>query len=259
MPGEPLHVFALGSYFGESLDGGSTWSFPAAQQDWCVLEAWPDPTSATGSRLRCNGFYQPMDPLRPFPSPPPFALGTVASPDVPGLTVVAAHRAYAFQPLLGELTPDWTWTSLLVPTGGIGPEAATSDAVTAWPAAAGTTWYAFDAKPKTTWVRRGTGRWWRLRVAGRDVTVFSALDATHALVGLPEQYGERGVVDLSHPSLAQPVVERAASGFACRVPWRTRTRRPRPKPGCEMAPRSRARPPLPTRRRATRARGSRAG
>ena len=220
-PGDPLHVYALGNYVGESLDGGATWTFPAPQADWCFLETWPDPASATGQRLRCNGFFQPLDPLRPLPSPAPWAIGEVASPDAPGAIAVAASktRSFATQPLLGELQADWTWTSLLVPTGAYGPDPATSDAVTAWPSPAGTTWYAFDAKPGTTWVRRGTGRWWRLRVAGSDVTVFSALGATRALVGMPGQFGERGVVDLEHPSLGAPVIGVSPAGFTCGIPW----------------------------------------
>ena len=49
--------------------------------------------------------------------------------------------------------------------------------------------------------------------------VFAALDATHALVGTPAQYGERGVVDLTQPSLAAPLVQPAAGGLACVVLW----------------------------------------
>ncbi len=219
-PGDPLHLFAIANYVSESVDGGLTWS-ESPQAHWCVLETTPDPASPTGSRLRCNGFWMASDPLRPLPSPVPYVPGLVAAPDFPGTYAVALPRGVAGSsraPLLGELTSDWSWASLLGQTGSIGPSA-TADVVTAWPAAGGTTFYAWDEGTSTSWVRRGAGRWWRLQVAGRSVMVFAALDATHALVGTPAQYGERGVVDLTQPSLAAPLVQPAAGGLACVVLW----------------------------------------
>ena len=219
-PGDPLHIFAIDNFVSESVDGGQTWS-ESPQAHWCVLEPGADTTSPTGSRLRCNGFWTASDPLRALPSPVLYVPGLVAAPDLPGTYAVALPRGIAGSsraPLLGELTSDWSWASLLAQTGSIGPSA-TADAVTAWPAAGGTTFYAWDEATSTSWVRRGAGRWWRLRVAGRDTMVFAALDATHALVGTPAQYGERGVVDLTQPSLAPPLVQPAAGGLACVVPW----------------------------------------
>jgi len=219
-PGDPLHLFAIDNFVSESVDGGTTWT-ESPQAHWCVLETAPDPASPTGSRLRCNGFWTATDPLRPLPSPLPYVPGLVAAPDLPGAYAIALPRGIAGSsraPLLGELTSDWSWASLLGQTGAIGPTA-TADAVTAWPAAGGATFYAWDEATSTSWVRRGGGRWWRLRVAGRDTMVFAALDATHALVGTPAQYGERGVVDLTQPSLAPPLVQPVAGGLTCVVPW----------------------------------------
>jgi hypothetical protein len=219
-PGDPLHLFAIDNYVSESVDGGQTWS-ESPQAHWCVLEAGPDPASPTGSRLRCNGFWTASDPLRPLPAPVPYVPGLVSSPDLPGAYAVALPRGIAGSSrasLLGELTSDWSWASLLGQTGSAGPSD-TADAVTAWPAAGGTTFYAWDEATSTSWVRRGPGRWWRLHVSGRSVMVFAALDATHALVGTPGQYGERGVVDLAQPSLAPPVVQPAGAGLTCMVSW----------------------------------------
>ena len=223
-PGDPLHVFALGfAVVGESRDGGTTWTAPAPQQNWCILEVVPGAVDPSREQLRCRGFYDPLDPLRPLPTPVPFVPGLVTSPDAPGVYAVVQSRNGAVigsqPPLLGEFRSDWSWTSLLAPTGAFGPVTETSDAVAAWPSPAGTVFYAYDAKTRSTWVRRSAGRWWRLRVAGTDVTVFSALDATHALVAFPGQFSERGVVDLAQPPLAQPTVTRSPGGFACGVPW----------------------------------------
>jgi hypothetical protein len=220
-PGDPLHVFAVSSQVGESHDGGATW-VASPQADWCIFEVWQDTSSPTGSRLRCAGFYQGTDPLRPLPSPVPFAPGLVASPDLPGSVVIALPGGQAVvghQTLLGEIRADWAWDSLLVPTAGFGPSTPGADAVTAWPSPAGTTFYAFDA-PGTTWARRGAGRWWRVRVGGRDVSVLSALSATRALVAFPpNSIGERGILDLAQPSLAAPAVTRAGGTYTCTVPW----------------------------------------
>jgi hypothetical protein len=219
-PGDPLHVFAIDRYVSESVDGGVTWS-ESPQAHWCVLETAPDPASPTGSRVRCNGFWMASDPLRPLPSPVRYVPGLVAAPDLPGAYAVALPRGLAgssLAPLLGELTSDWSWASLLGQTGSIGPSD-TADVVTAWPAAGGTTFFVWDEATSTSWVRRGAGRWWRLQVSGRSVMVFAALDATHVIVGAPVQYGERGVVDLTQPSLAPPDVQPAGGGLACVVSW----------------------------------------
>ena len=221
-PGQPLHVYSFDgtATVWESLDGAVTWT-QTAQDHWCILQVDSDTTSPTGSRLRCNGFYQPADPLRPLPLPPGWSPGLVGSPDVPGALVVALPKndALNHQILLGEFRSDWTWSSLLAPTGAFGPATETSDAVTAWPTAAGTLYYAYDAKTGSTWVRRGTGRWWRVQVAGRDVAVFSVLDATHLLVGSANQYGERGVLDLAHPAVSPPVLLGGAAKLQCSVSW----------------------------------------
>ena len=204
----------------ESVDGGVTW-IESPQADWCGFLVNDDATSPTGRRLRCDGFWTAADPLRPLPSPPPYALGLVASPDAPGNYAIAlpVNASFNRQPLLGALAPDWSWSSLLAPTGAYGPATATADAVDAWPSPGGTVFYAWDAKAGSTWVRRGTGRWWRLRVDGRDMAVLATLDATHALVGTPGQYGERGVVDLAQPPVAAPLVQPAHGGLTCVVPW----------------------------------------
>ena len=219
--GNPLHLFSNGGTgLAESTDGGATWLNPP-QADWCVFEVLDDTTSPTGRRLRCNGFWTAADPLRPLPSPPPFAPGLLTSPDAPGGYAVAlpANNSFNHLTLLGALAADWSWSSLLAPTGAYGPVTATSDAVDAWPAPGATVFYAWDAKAGSTWVRRGSGRWWRLRVDGRDMAVLATLDATHALVGTPGPYGERGVVDLALPPVAAPLVQPAHGGLTCVVPW----------------------------------------
>jgi hypothetical protein len=220
-PGQPLHVFALGSSVAESVDGGATW-IPSPQANWCIFQVNPDPTSPTGDRLRCNGWWIASDPLRPLPSPVPFAPGLTASPDLPGAVVLARSNRSAttdHQALLGDIRPDWSWSSLLAQTGGFGPTPAGADADNAWPATAGTTFTSWDTTTDTTWVRRGAGRWWRLRVSGSDVAVYALLDSTHAFVGTPGQYGDRGIVDLAHPSVGAPVLRGGASGLTCVVPW----------------------------------------
>ena len=80
---------------------------------------------------------------------------------------------------------------------------------------------------RVTWVRRGTGRWWRLQASGRDLFLISALDATHALVapaGLTFRAGQSdaqwlGVVDLAQPAVDPPSVEPQSGGLTCAVPW----------------------------------------
>jgi hypothetical protein len=221
-PGQPLHVYSFdgSDTVWESLDGAVTWT-QTTQDHWCVLQVDSDTTSPTGERLRCNGFYQPADPLRPLPLPPGWSQGLVGSPDVAGALAVALPKndALNHQILLGEFRSDWTWSSLLAPTGAFGPATETSDAVTAWPTPAGTLYYAYDAKTGSTWVRRGRGRWWRVQVAGRDVSVFSVLDATHLLVGTPSQYGERGVLDLAHPAVSPPILLGGAAKLQCSLSW----------------------------------------
>ena len=220
-PGQPLHVFALGNAVAESVDGGATW-IASPQADWCVFQVNPDPTSPTGERLRCNGWWIISDPLRPLPSPVLYAPGLVAAPDLPGVYVLARSNRAArtdHQALLGDIRPDWSWSSLLTQTGGFGPTPAGADADNAWPATAGTTFTAWDTTTDTTWVRRGAGRWWRLRVAGSDVAVYALLDSTHAFVGTPRQYGDRGIIDLAHPAVGAPVLRGGAAGLTCVVPW----------------------------------------
>jgi hypothetical protein len=219
--GNPLHLFSNGGRgFVESTNGGVTW-FDPPQPDWCVFEVLDDTTSPTGQRLRCNGFWTAADPLRPLPAPVPYAPGLIGSPDAPGSYAIAlpVNASFNHQTLLGALAPDWSWSSLLAPTGAYGPATATSDAVDAWPTPGGTVFYAWDAKAGSTWVRRGAGRWWRLRVDGHDMAVLATLDATHALVGTPGQYGARGVVDLALPPVAAPRVQPAHGGLTCVVPW----------------------------------------
>ena len=200
-PGDPLHVF---SWTGngdilESADGGLTW-VATTQDRWCVVRTMADATSATGVRLRCSGFWSAADPLRALPQPLPYAPGLVGAPELPGaLAVAQVPDALGVESLLGELRGDWTWTSLLGATGAFGPSPAGALAVTAWPSAAGTAYYARDTKAGVAWVRRGTGRWWRLQIAGRDVSVVSALDATHVFVMA------RGVVPgAEHPRSRTP-------------------------------------------------------
>jgi photosystem II stability/assembly factor-like uncharacterized protein len=221
-PGEPLHVFAFDgrAEIDESVDGGVTWTV-TTQDRWCLMVVVDDPASPTGTRLRCNGFWQAADPLRPLSVPVPWAPGLTWSPDLPGVFAVALPAGYvAKQSLLGPFPgADWAWSSLLEPTGAFGPPAAAADAVTAWPAAAGTTYYARDTAHGTVWVRRGTGRWWRLQVAGRDVSLLAPLDATHALVGALGAYSAHGILDLEHPSVSAPELRGSPAKLTCVAHW----------------------------------------
>ena len=220
-PGDPLHVF---SWTGngdilESADGGLTW-VATTQDRWCVVRTMADATSATGVRLRCSGFWSAADPLRALPQPLPYAPGLVGAPELPGaLAVAQVPDALGVESLLGELRSDWTWTSLLGATGAFGPSPAGALAVTAWPSAAGTAYYARDTKAGVAWVRRGTGRWWRLQIAGRDVSVVSALDATHVFVMARGWFPEQSILDLSHPAVTPPSLQTGAAGLACVTSW----------------------------------------
>jgi hypothetical protein len=96
----------------------------------------------------------------------------------------------------------------------------------AWPAPSGTVFYAYDYDARATWARRGTDRWWRIRVADRDVQVISVLDSTHALVQLVRHdpvdtasYEPLGIVDLAQPAVGRPEVESSSGALACSVPW----------------------------------------
>ena len=71
-----------------------------------------------------------------------------------------------------------------------------------------------------TWVRRGTTRWWRLQVSGRDLTFVRLLDATHVLVRDIKTPGSPlAVVDLRRPTVDSPQVQQLPGGVTCVVPW----------------------------------------
>jgi photosystem II stability/assembly factor-like uncharacterized protein len=213
-PTDPSHIYAAGSdqLLYQSLDAGATWT-PADYGRGCAFTALPDAASPTGVRLRCGGY---LDPLAPLPVPPPYAPELFGSPDDPGRYAVIGS-GYPGSPLVGDLRGDWSWTSMLGPTGGFGPAAGQGYGTGAWPNLAGTTFFAADGK--ALWVRRGAGRWWRLAPAGRYAYVLSVLDATHVLVAPPDQNGMLGVVDLSHPPVAPPVVEAGRGVLTCTLPW----------------------------------------
>jgi hypothetical protein len=153
-------------------------------------------------------------------APPPFALGLYGSPDDPGAYAVAAAG------LLGDLAGDWTLTSSLAPTGAFGPTPGPLTAgLAVWPAKAGTTFYGFDGEQDTTWVRRGSGRWWRLQAAGIPLALLMPLDATHALgwkmhtPANPDIPEALAVIDLAHPAVGPPTVQAGPAGLTCAVPW----------------------------------------
>jgi hypothetical protein len=145
----------------------------------------------------------------------------LGSPEAPGALAIARGT------LLGDVPPDGTWTSLLAPTEVFGPAPADAFAEVAWPARGGTTFYALDQHTVVTWVRRGTGRWWRLQEGGHDLALISALDGTHALVvhspppgggsGVP---APNGIIDLAQPAVDAPsVAKQSGGGLTCVVPW----------------------------------------
>lgn len=209
-PGDPVRLLGAGGGY-ESRDGGTTW-VPVAAGETCTFGAIPDPSSPTGQRLRCDG-WAAYDPRRPLQSSHlPNAVGLFGSPDRPGAFAVA------YGSLLGDITSDWSWSPLLAPTNGIGPSLPGAAAVAAWPARGGTTFYARDSS-QTMWVRRGTGRWWRLQQSGHRLWLFAALDATHALVRDLESGGPLGIVDLTTPAVAPPHVQDGPGGLGCAVPW----------------------------------------
>ena len=214
VPGSPDHVLTADS---ESTDGGVTWA-PAAAA--CYPAAVDDATSPTGRRIAC-AHYAPDGTTIASTSPiTPTALGVLGSPDVPGALAIARGT------LLGDVPPDGAWTSLLAPTDVFGPALADAVAKAAWPAKGGTTLYALDQHTLVTWVRRGTGRWWRLQERGRNLGVISALDSTHALVvqSTPPGGGSvpsvpYAIIDLAHPDVDPPSIEKQGGGLTCVVPW----------------------------------------
>ena len=119
---------------------------------------------------------------------------------------------------LGTIAGDWSFSDVLAPTAGFGP-LPDSQPITAWPSPAGTTFYAWGNNSNGVWVRRGTGRWWRLRAPGQDLFVDAALDATHALVRPAVERRPAAVLDLAQPAVDPPAVQRDASGLTCAVPW----------------------------------------
>jgi len=84
----------------------------------------------------------------------------------------------------------------------------------------GSTFAAYDPNRGMTWVRRGTTRWWRLQVSGRDLTFVRLLDATHVLVRDIKTPGSPlAVVDLRRPTVDSPQVQQLPGGVTCVVPW----------------------------------------
>ena len=210
-PGDPRHLFASGSDgISESLDGGGTWS-AAPPSSGCTLVAGSD------GRVGCAGGAA----LAPLTSaPPPFALGLYGSPDEPGAYAVASAG------LLGDVSGDWNLSASLAPTGAFGPAPGRFTAgLAAWPTRAGTTFYGYDGALDTTWVRRGSGRWWRFQVAGNPLFLLEPLDATHALgwemhtTANPNVPEALAVIDLTHPAVSAPTVHLGPTGLTCVVPW----------------------------------------
>ena len=218
-PGNPLHVYAPGPAgtkddLWESLDGGANWSaVPLASR--CTFGTYDDPTSPTGQRLRCNG-WDIFDPhLGLLARPLPYADGLFGSPDRAGAFAVVSGT------LLGDVQSDWSWSQLLALAGSYGPTRRERRALAAWPAKGGSTFVAYDPNRGMTWVRRGTTRWWRLQVSGRDLSFVRLLDATHVLVRDIEAPGQpaRG----RRSQAARPSTRRRCSncpgGVTCVVPW----------------------------------------
>jgi photosystem II stability/assembly factor-like uncharacterized protein len=216
-PGDAAHVYAYGNGgstdLWESRDGALTWT-PVPLDARCALAIAGDRTSPTGERLWCNG-WAIFDPrVSPIARPLPYAEGLFGSPDRAGAFAVATGA------LLGDVQNDWSFSPLLGPTGIYGPSLPSSSARAAWPAPGGTTFVADDPNRGMTWVRRGTGRWWRLQVSGRDLTFLSLLDATHALVRDTKTDGAPlAVVDLRSPAVDAPQVQELAGKLTCVVPW----------------------------------------
>jgi hypothetical protein len=215
VPGSADHVLGDSS---ESLDGGLTW---APLPPGCALRAVDDATSATGKRIACATFAADGSVTSTSPVTP-LAQGVSGSPDVPGALAVAAGK------LLGDVGADGTWTSLLEPTDIFGPAPPDAQALAAWPARGGTTFYGTDYASGVTWVRRGPGRWWRLQESGHDLGLVSVLDSTHAVVSLPALRGfftggsqpvPLGVIDLARPAVDPPRVEQQSGALTCVVPW----------------------------------------
>ena len=209
-PGDPLHIFSSGGAPSESSDGGATWTY-VAHGEQCTFTAVADATSPTGQRLLCDG-WRSYDPLRPLAAGPlPYAQGLRGSPDAPGAYAILGDK------LLGDAQNDWSWTSLLGATGGIGP-GENAVAIDAWPTRNGTTFIAEDLKGY--WVRRGTGRWWRLQAFGAGLAPTALLDSSHLVVRPAGPLAQPAVLDLSIPAVAPPAVQPSAGGLTCAVAWR---------------------------------------
>ena len=209
-PGDPQRLFSTRQTY-DSRDGGSTWTLADAGER-CAFGVVADATSPTGQRLRCDG-WSGYDPHRPLDRRRvPNADGLYGSPDRPG------RFAVAYDSLLGDVQNDWSWSPLLAPTNGFGPQLPDASAVGAWPAPGGTTFYALGTNA-TLWARKGTGRWWRLQHAGRDLYVYTLLDATHALVGERSGDATAAILDLAHPAVGPPLVQTGDRTLSCVVPW----------------------------------------
>jgi hypothetical protein len=116
-------------------------------------------------------------------------------------------------------------TDALAPTGAFGPPpGALTAGLAAWPAHDGTTFYGYDGTQNITWVRRGSGRWWRFQADGNPLSLLVPLTATRALAwklptpqnGIPTALA---VVDLTHPSVTPPTVQIGPGELTCAVPW----------------------------------------
>ena len=203
--------------------------------------------SATGKRIACAHYAEDSSHRIHVARHCRGRRAVFASPDLPGALAVATCD------LLGDVGPGGAWTSLLAPTGIFGPAPSDAGALSAWPSKDGTTFYVADARTRVTWVRRGTGRWWRLQASGRDLFLISALDGTHALVapagadlpGGPVRRPVRWESSISRSrrstrpaSSPSPEGSRAPSRGAGPTPTR------RPTPGCATAPCCAARPRL---------------
>ena len=69
-------------------------------------------------------------------------------------------------------------------------------------------------------MRRGTTRWWRLQVSGRDLTFVRLLDATHVLVRNIKSPGSPlTIIDLRPSAVDSPQVQQLPGGVTCVVPW----------------------------------------
>jgi len=220
LAGDPLHLYSGGQVSGqESFDGGDTWSVVPGNRICAEVRAEADSTSPTGLRLHCVLPYPDVGPTVFGPRPIPIAPGLVGSPD--GFFSLVAGD------LLGDVQADGTWRSVLAPTGGVGPGAETGLAQAAWPARDGTVFYAIERDPRSSWVRRGSGRWWRLRHGAADLVVVAPLDATHVLAaplnarsGYP-LFGKAplAVLDLTRPDVSPPAIAAVDAGLECTVPW----------------------------------------